>query len=88
MFWLYLPIAFFVTCDMKVEATDPKVKVAHSVAQFIRVFSNPKVETALCTIGLWSTDAWVIKFVITAETIAFFYYNCCSCYSGLYWLEA
>ena len=75
MFWLYLPIAFFVTCDIKVEPTDPKVKVAHSVVQFIRAFSDPKVETALCSIdlwplfGLWSTDAGIAKLAITVETI-------------------
>ena len=77
MFGVYLVTALSITCDIKVEATDPKVKIAHSVAQFIRVSSNPKVETALWTIdlwppfGLWSTDAWIIKLVITTETFAF-----------------
>ena len=75
MFVAYLIVALFVTCDIKVEPTDPKVKIAHSVAQFIRVFSDPKVETALWTInlwppfGLWSTDAGIAKLVITAEAI-------------------
>ena len=75
MFKLYLVITLFVMCDIKVEPTDPKVKIAHSVAQFIRVSSNPKVETAVITInvwppfGLWSTDAGIAKLVITAEAI-------------------
>ena len=51
------------------------MKIAHSVAQFIRVSSDPKVETALWTInlwppfGLWSTDAGIAKLVIKAEAI-------------------
>ena len=75
MFGLYLVVALFVTCDTKVEPTDPKVKIAHSVVQFIRISSNPKVETALCSIdlwppfGLWSTDAGIAKLVIKVETI-------------------
>ena len=71
----YLVVALLATCDIKVEATDPKVKVAHSVVQFIRVSSDPKVETGITTIhvwpplGLWSTDAGIAKLVIKVETI-------------------
>ena len=73
MFIVYLLIALLVTCDIKVEATDPKV--AHSVAQFIRALFDTKVEAAFWTIdvwppfGLWSNDAWIIKLVVTTETI-------------------
>ncbi len=61
MFGVYIVIALFVTCDIKVET--------------IVQPTDTKVEATLGTIDIWTTpdlrlsDEWVIKLVITAETI-------------------
>lgn len=82
LFIIYIVIALIVTCEIKVEATNPKA--AHIVDQFIHIFSDTRVETALRTIDFWSTDAWTIKLVITVETIivstvALFFIDICTC---------
>ena len=64
MFGVYIVIALFVTCDIKVET--------------IVQPTDTKVKATLGTINIWSTpdlrlsDEWIIKLVITAETIVAF----------------
>lgn len=67
IFIVYIIIALFVTCDIKVAPVNSTV--AHSLDRFIQFFSHTKVETALWTIDLWPTDAWTVKLVITFETL-------------------
>ena len=61
VFIVYLVVALFVTCDINVtRETDTKVE---ATLETIDVWTSP---------DLWPTDAWVIKFVITTETIVCF----------------
>ena len=73
MFIVYIVLALFVACDIKVEATDQTV--VNRIAQFIHALSNPKVEAAVISFnlwppfGFWSADAWSITLVVTPGTI-------------------
>ena len=69
VFIIYLAISLFVMCDIKIAATD--LTVSHRIARFIHVLSNPKVDTTLWSIDVWSANGWIIKLAVTAETIAF-----------------
>lgn len=77
MFRVYLLIALLLTCDIRVEATNPSF--VHRTATLIRDLSSPRVEPTLWVfdvppfVNLWSSsDPWNIKIVITAETLVFF----------------
>ena len=66
MFRLYLVIAFFVTCYIKVESTD--IRIETDVRKFGATLGSVDV---LTTPNLWLSDEWIVKLVITVETLVY-----------------
>lgn len=67
MFLVYLLIALFVACDIRIEEENPTF--AHSMSNLIHILSTPRVEPALWIIDAWTINEWSIKLVCTFETI-------------------
>ena len=66
MFRLYLVIAFFVTCYIKVESTD--IRTGDNVRKFVATLGSIDV---LTTPNLSLSDEWIVKISITVETLAY-----------------
>ena len=66
MFGLYLVIAFFVTCYIKVESTD--IRIETDVRKFGATLGSVDV---LTTPNLWLSDEWIVKLSITVETLVY-----------------
>lgn len=66
MFGLYLVIAFFVTCYIKVESTD--IRIGTDVRKFAAVLGSVDV---LTTPDLWPFEEWIVKLSITVETLVY-----------------
>ena len=69
MFIGYIFVVPFVMCGITVESMDPELKSFHRVGQFMRALLDVKVEAALWTIDVWTTNTWIIKLFFTVETI-------------------
>ena len=67
MFKLYLVIAFFATCYIKVESTD--IRIEPDVRKFGATLGSVDV---LTTPDLWLSDEWIVKLSITVETLVYF----------------
>ena len=66
MFGLYLAIAFFVTCYIKVESAD--IRIEPDVRKFGATLGSVDV---LTTPNLWLSDEWIVKISITIETLVY-----------------
>ena len=66
MFRLYLVIAFFVTCYIKVEPSN--LRIEPDVRKFVATLGNVDV---LITPDLWLSDEWIVKLSITVETLVY-----------------
>ena len=66
MFGLYLVIAFFVTCYIKVESAD--IRTEPDVRKFGATLGSVDV---LTTPNLWLSDEWIVKISITVETLVY-----------------
>ena len=66
MFGLYLVIAFFVTCYIKVESStlrsEPDVRMFGVTLSSVDVLTTP---------DLWLSDKWIIELSITVETLVY-----------------
>ena len=67
MFRLYLVIAFFVTCYIKVEARN--FRIQPDISKFVATLASVDV---LTTPDLWPSHEWTVKLVITFETLVYF----------------
>ena len=67
MFGLYLVIAFFVTCYIKVEARN--FRIQPDISKFVATLGSVDV---LTTPDLWPSHEWTVKLVITFETLVYF----------------
>ena len=67
MFKLYLVIAFFVTCYIKVEAGN--FRVQPDISKLLPTLASVDV---LTTPDLWPSHEWTVKLVMTFETLVYF----------------
>lgn len=65
MFRLYLVIAFFVTCYIKVDARNIRYEIPYTIGATL---ANVGV---LITPDLWPFEEWIVKLVITVETLVY-----------------
>ena len=66
VFIVYIVIAFFVTCYIKVESTD--IIIGDNVRKFGATLATVAVWT---TPNLWFPEEWIVKLVITVETLVY-----------------
>ena len=66
VFIVYIVIAFFVTCYIKVESTD--IRIETHVRKFVATLGSVDV---LTTPDLWLSDEWIVKLSITVETLVY-----------------
>lgn len=66
IFGLYLAIAFFVTCYIKVESTS--IMRGDNIGMIGATLGNVGV---LTTPNLWFSEDWTVKLVITVETLLY-----------------
>ena len=66
MFGLYLAIAFFVTCYIKVESGN--FRIEPDIRKFGATLGSVDV---LTTPDLWISDEWIVKLSITVETLVY-----------------
>ena len=66
MFGLYLVIAFFVTCYIKVESGN--FRIESDVRKFGATLGSVDV---LTTPDLWLSDEWIVKLSITVEALVY-----------------
>ena len=66
MFGLYLVIAFFVTCYIKVEAGN--FRIEPDIRKFAATLGSVDV---LTTPDLWPSHEWTVKLIITVETLVY-----------------
>ena len=66
MFRLYLVIAFFVTCYIKVESGN--FRIEPDVRKLVPTLGSVNV---LTTPDLWISDEWIVKLSITVETLMY-----------------
>ena len=69
MFIVYILVVPFVMCGITVESMDTELRAFHRVVQSMRVFFDTEVDAALWTIGVWTTNRWMVKLIVTMETI-------------------
>ena len=66
MFRLYLVIAFFLTCYIKVEAGN--FRIEPDIRKFAATLGSVDV---LTTPDLWPSHEWTVKLIITVETLVY-----------------